>query len=266
MTDGGPAAGGTVAELWRFPVKSMGGERVESARVGPAGLLGDRAYAVIDVEDGTAATAKIRHWAGLFDFSARYGAEPVPGRALPPVWVHFPDGSVLRSDDEAVHPALSSVLGREVVLRAGTDPFVDLAAAHVLTSASLAGMGAMVGAEVDVRRFRPNLLLDATPEAAGFPEDAWVGRELSVGDGVALRPFMPAPRCVMTTLAQPGLPADSRLLAALTREHRRDAGEYGVRPCLGVYADVTGEGTVREGDTWSVRRGGGHRRGDDHAP
>ena len=107
----------TVVALHRYPVKSMLGESVEQSVVTGRGLLGDRTLAVYDVESGTVASAKVpRLWAGLLDFSARFAGEPEPGRPLPDVEIRFPDGSMLRSDDEGVDTALSAVLGREVRL------------------------------------------------------------------------------------------------------------------------------------------------------
>ncbi|MEQ3553224.1 MOSC N-terminal beta barrel domain-containing protein [Pseudonocardia nematodicida] len=107
----------TVVSLHRYPVKSMLGETVERSVVTARGLLGDRAMAVFDVESGTVASAKVpRLWAGLLEFSARYAGEPEPGRPLPEIEIRFPDGSMLRSDDEGVDVALSAVLGREVRL------------------------------------------------------------------------------------------------------------------------------------------------------
>lgn len=107
----------TVVSLHRYPVKSMLGESVERSVVSGRGLLGDRALAVYDVESGTVASAKVpRLWAGLLDFSARFAADPEPGRPLPEVEVRFPDGSMLRSDDSGMDTALSAALGREVRL------------------------------------------------------------------------------------------------------------------------------------------------------
>lgn len=107
----------TVVSLHRYPVKSMLGESVERSVVTGRGLLGDRALAVYDVESGTVASAKVpRLWSGLLDFSARFAADPEPGRSLPEVEVRFPDGSMLRSDDSGMDIALSAALGREVRL------------------------------------------------------------------------------------------------------------------------------------------------------
>src|SRR5437016_2697653 len=110
---------GTVASLWRYPVKSMQGEQLEAADVTGRGTLGDRAFAVIDVETGKVASAKHpRKWARLLDCSATFVAPPIAGAPMPAVRIALPDGSVVRSDDAEVDAALSSALDREVTLAA----------------------------------------------------------------------------------------------------------------------------------------------------
>jgi uncharacterized protein YcbX len=111
----------TVSAIHRYPVKSMLGESLTRCRIDRDGVLGDRAYAVIDVESGIVASAKVpRQWSVLLDFSARFVAEPVPGDPVPPVEIAFPDGSMLRSDHSGIDEALSAAVGRRV--RLGTVP------------------------------------------------------------------------------------------------------------------------------------------------
>ncbi|MCW2667650.1 MAG: hypothetical protein JWN57_2612 [Frankiales bacterium] len=106
-----------VQALYRYPVKSMLGHEVEQAQVSDRGVLGDRAYGLVDLADGTVASAKHpRKWGALLEFSARLVDEPVPGGSMPPVAVTFPDGSVRRSDQPGTDAALSAVLGRQVRL------------------------------------------------------------------------------------------------------------------------------------------------------
>lgn len=109
----------TVTAIHRYPVKSMLGESLTTCTVGPNGVVGDRAYAVIDGETGVVASAKVpRRWADLLAFSARFVSEPEAGAAPPPVEITFPDGSVHRSDDADIDDALSSAIGRPVHLAA----------------------------------------------------------------------------------------------------------------------------------------------------
>jgi uncharacterized protein len=105
-----------VGALFRYPVKSMLGEAVERCRIDERGVLGDRSYALLDVETGTVASAKVpRLWGGLLEFSARCAEEPERD-AAPPVEITFPDGSVHHSGDAEIDAALSAAIGRDVRL------------------------------------------------------------------------------------------------------------------------------------------------------
>ncbi|AWH92831.1 hypothetical protein A6035_12390 [Dietzia lutea] len=105
---------GTVSELWRYPVKSMRGDRVaETAVTERWGLPGDRGWVIRDEDAGELRSAK--KWAELLQFHARYVEEP-QGDATPTIEIDFPDGSSMRSDDDTVHEALSAALGRRVTL------------------------------------------------------------------------------------------------------------------------------------------------------
>ena len=106
-----------ISELWRYPVKSMLGERRDSAVVTATGVAGDRAYAVIDRSDGKVASAKNpRKWRALLRCHAEFLEEPVAGGAAPSARITLPDGTVVTSDDPDVHAVLSNFLGREVTL------------------------------------------------------------------------------------------------------------------------------------------------------
>ncbi len=260
----------TVMELWRYPVKSMLGERLEAADVTDLGLLGDRRYALMDRETGKVVSAKSpRKWPTLFAHRATYVQEPTDPQALPAVRITLPDGRVIRSDEADVDRVLTANLGREVTLDrsapatprleeywpdiegldhrdAMTDEtmapgtFFDSAVVHLVTTASLERLGQLYPeGRFDVRRFRPNLLLAPADGQAGFVEDAWVGRTLAIGEEVRLRITKPCMRCVMTTLEQDDLPKDPGILRAAAQHN-------GVR--VGVYASVERGGRVRRGD------------------
>lgn len=107
----------TVATLWRYPVKSMMGEELNGAEITSSGLLGDRAFALVDVETGNVISAKNpKKWPTLFYFRAQYSKPLINGR-LTPVLITLPDGTVLSSDDPAVDQKLSDSLGRQVTLQ-----------------------------------------------------------------------------------------------------------------------------------------------------
>src|SRR5947208_842229 len=108
---------GRVVAVWRYPVKSMMGEELNATEVTEHGLLGDRAYALIDAETGKVASAKNpRRWPNLFDFRAAYREPPRDPRSLPPVRITLPDGESLTTDQADVEARLSAAVGRPVRL------------------------------------------------------------------------------------------------------------------------------------------------------
>jgi uncharacterized protein YcbX len=150
------------------------------------------------------------------------------------------------ADDEKL-PDLSMVRVSDMVnfTRYSTPPgmFVDLAPVHVLSQASLATIGAEIGSDLDVRRFRPNVLLALDNPEDGLPESHWTGARVVLGEAV-LDVMMPTIRCVVPSRAQPGFEVDRRITKAVAVRAQR---------CLGVYCGVDSGGTVRVGDDVSVR-------------
>src|SRR5438045_1564328 len=103
---------GHVAALWRYPVKSMGGERIDSSLIGERGLAGDRRWAVVDAESGRVASAKRpRLWGPLLECRASYAAEPGDGGEAAPVRITLPDGREVVSDEPDRDRRLSEALG-----------------------------------------------------------------------------------------------------------------------------------------------------------
>lgn len=260
----------TVVALWRYPVKSMMGEQLNVAEVTDRGLLGDRAYAIVDRETGKVASAKFpRKWPTLFAHRATYVEPPSGTDGLRAVQITLPDGRVVRSDGPDLDRLLSADLGREVALDrsapeapsleeywpdmdgldfrdALTDEamlpgtFFDAGLVHLLTTATLARLGQLYPeGRFDVRRFRPNVVVASTNGEEGFIEDAWVGRTLTIGEEVRLQITKPCGRCVMTTLAQDDLPKDPGILRAAAQHNRVK---------VGVYAAVQRGGPLRHGD------------------
>lgn len=244
---------GTVAQLWRYPVKSFQGEQVERLEVGPGGALGDRTLAVVDPAARKVLSAK--RWPDLLHASARRQGDDVV--------LTLPDGSEHLASDPGVHAALSAWLDHEVRLQAppaeGVFPmemhtgmsdedtplfdwpgppgtWVDLADVHWLTTASLRAIaGEHPEGEWDVRRFRPTALIEASGD--GFVEDAWA--EVALGP-VRSNVLMPTPRCSMPSRAQPGLARDKAIGTTIRDRHDNN---------LGLYASITEGGTVTVGDT-----------------
>ena len=277
---------GKVATLWRYPVKSMLGEELNAAEVTERGLLGDRAYALLDTAEGKIASAKNpRKWPQLFDFRAAFVESPRPGEPLPLVRITLPSGRVVTSEHGDLHQTLSRALNREVTFAAAehsqysqraadgvSSPtpsrataeaywpdmeglahrdavtvfalpegtFFDCAVVHVLTTATLERLRQLYPAgRFEVRRFRPNIVLETDAGVNDFVEHAWIGRTLTIGDKVRLSITRPCSRCVMTTLPQADLPRDHGILRTAAQHNKAH---------VGVYAAVVHGGTIRRGD------------------
>ncbi|MFZ0834056.1 MAG: MOSC N-terminal beta barrel domain-containing protein [Mycobacterium sp.] len=239
----------SVGRLWRYPVKSMLGEEVAELQLGPSGVLGDRAYGFVDVQTGKLVSAKrAKSFGALLNCRARFLSAATEDRPSPPIAVRFPDGSSVRDDDAELARRTSELLGREVRLvataSAGTGltapgAMLDLAGLHLLEAGTLRRLAAEYPAgDWDPRRMRPNVLV-VGEESAG--EQQWLRGDLHIGAEALARVVGPTPRCVMTTLAAPGLRHDPDILRTITAV----SGEL---PCAGWYADVDRPGVIRTGD------------------
>jgi len=263
---------GSVVSLWRYPVKSMMGEELNAAEITERGLLGDRAYALVDSSDGKVASAKNpRKWPQLFDFRAAFMDPPRPKTKVPPVHITLPEGTVVSSEQSDVNQILSRALDREVTLDAtdrgqrtpkaeeywpdmeGLDhrdtvtdfdlpegTFFDCAVVHLLTTATVDRLRELYPeGRFEVRRFRPNIVMETASGVKDFVENAWIGRTLAIGHAVRLNITGPCPRCVMTTLPQGDLAKDPGILRTAARHNHAN---------VGLYASVVRGGTVRRSD------------------
>lgn len=261
---------GSVAAMRRYPVKSMQGEELTSVAVSTQGLLGDRAYALVDTSDGSVVSAKNpRRWPQMFAMRATFAAEPKPGSPLPPVQIRLPQSMEVLSTQADVNAVLCRELGRPVTLQgqapgkpmlqqfhpdlnnqggqekvtdepmlAGT--FFDLGIVHLVTTATLEQLAHHYPqGKFAVPRFRPNLVVTPAGGIKGFVENDWVGRTLRIGSAVRLRITQPCSRCVMTTLPQDDLPRDLGILRTAVQVNQGN---------VGVYATVEQTGDLRVGD------------------
>lgn len=228
---------GTIASLWRFPVKSMRGEQLTQAPVDVRGILGDRLYAVRDPDGKLGSgknTRRFRRMDGLLDFRARYEAGLTP-------MITLPDGTEVSGDDEHVDWAIANSLGRPGVTLVKEDiiSHFDELPLHIVTSASLRWLQDLVPhIEIDERRLRPNLMIEVA-ETVGKPEDSWVGRELHIGTHLVLDVAQRSQRCVMVNQAQEELPESNEILHAIS-----EANDLS----LGVHGRVLAPGRIHVGD------------------
>lgn len=300
---------GTIQQIWRHPVKSMAGERLDECTVGPLGIPGDRGWALRD--EKTREITNGKKIPRLMECAATYQEQPSQG-TTPNVKIIFPDGKQINSGDANVNLQLSQVLGKEVTLwplqpasnrahyrrqtaaartlgrlsrfkafrealpgimsltnqeagvremfsREADEPIPNLSVLpaevleftsplgtyfdafpiNVLTTASLEAMSRFNPSAVwDVRRFRPNFLVETEKGFEGLIEAGWTGRILRVGS-VDLKCEIPCARCGMTTHEHSGLPRDSSVLRSIVKDANQS---------LGMYASVVQSGAVNIGD------------------
>ena len=243
---------GRVIALWRYPVKSFLGERLDEASLGPDGVDGDRRFALRNVESGRV-------------LSAKKVARLLTGRARTEngrVAVSLPDGSEFAVDDVGVDERLSAWLGFPVAVvrpinddrrpemesddgiyrgRAGT--FFDSSPVHFVTSSTLAKLTTFhPEGRFDPRRFRPNVVLETPVD--GFVEETWLGAMMHLGDA-QIELTKPCSRCVMTTHAMDDLPVDRDILRTVNARNDEHVGVYGI---------VRTPGVVRVGDEATIAR------------
>lgn len=300
---------GEVREIWRYPVKSVGGEKLDSCTVGSLGIPGDRGWALRDEAIGEIRGAK--YLPKLMQYASRYREQPTEGKVTH-VDITPPDSTCIGSDEQDVNSRLSQLLGRDVSLcslqpasdkahyrraqpgasilsrlsrirplrphlgtliclagleapiremfsRKPDEPLPDFSTIpselfeftsppgtyfdaypiHLLTTSSLAAMTRLNPAAAwDVRRFRPNFLIETKSGIEGLVEASWGGRILRLG-ALIVRCEIPTVRCGMTTHAQAELPKDPTVLRTIVR----DAGQN-----LGIYASAMNSSRIAVGD------------------
>jgi uncharacterized protein YcbX len=271
---------GTIAGIFRYPVKSMLGEELDASTLGQNGIPGDRAWGVRDEMRGDFFVGK--RSAALMSCAAWYAAgsddELVPQ-------IRLPDGETFRADTEGAAEKVGRVVGREVTLwpvvpearqasprdglslldemrdlmareegevlpdfsnpppelleiYARNGPFFDAFPLLLLTRRSMESLAeAAPDVEIDMRRFRPNILIE-NAESGPFPEQDWIGRRIRIG-GAIVSIHSACIRCAMTTHGFSDVPKDVRVMRTLVKEAEGN---------LGVYAIVEEAGQVGRGD------------------
>lgn len=225
-------------------MSSLTGERLASLSIHEGRIQGDRSHLVVDLKSGeTAAPEKVARWKAALMLQAVTGANGQIEVTLPGMWSFI-------VDDPQLDQALSDHFGFHCGIRARgqviftTDgkrfasPRYEASALHILSSSTLFSLSkALPEAGIDVRRFRPNVIVE-TDDA----EDSWVGKRFIAGafqGAVTER----TKRCGMTMIEQPGLPEYPDILRTIVKTRQR---------YLGVYADAVSGGVISVGDNVSV--------------
>ncbi len=230
---------GSVSELWRYPVSSMGGERLDSAEIGAGGVTGDRLWGVVDLRDGeVAGPEKRRHWRPLPNIFSRFGEEGLQVGSGDGAW--FDAGSreadAFVSDHLRFPAAIRPHTPFETEKGGHVAPRYARADLHVLTTASMAALEGLLDdpAQVDPRRFRPNIVIATTPEWSGFAEHSFVGKRLAIGD-LVMTVSEPCARCSFTALSQGELAFEPQVLHSISQH---GGGGFGVLCAVENGADV----------------------------
>ena len=217
----------SVVEVWRYPVKSMAGERLDGCSVGQTGLEGDRRWALVDGstnQEGKLLT--IRQEEHLMTYRARLAGQSVE--------VVAPDGKVHRMDDRMVS-RLAAETSRPLTLRELEGANFDESPVLIVNLATVAAFGVEAGMPIDHRRFRANVYFDGlAPEE----EIAWLGRRVKVGEA-ELEVVSRCVRCVIITRDPDTTIATPELLRVLTETQKT---------CMGMYCQVARPGRVAVGD------------------
>lgn len=231
---------GIVRALYRFPVKSMRGERIECGQLGWHGLEGDRRFAFVRSQNSSRFP-----WLTGRDVPAllRY----VPYLTAPeqpkdsPLRVRTPAGADVAVEDDALRHELASRYGAAVhLMQLGRGAF-DSMPLSLVTTAAVRQLGAWLGSDLEPERLRANVLIEPVG-AEPFPEEGWLGRELAFGaraDSARVRVNRRIERCVMITLDPTTAAANPAVLRTVARAHEG---------CAGVYCSPSRTGTIYVGD------------------
>ena len=157
----------------------------------------------------------------------------------------------ISSTSTTTTPEGDAISDLALAMAAPPGTFFDLSTLHLMTTSTLAALRAAgPGADFDVRRYRPNVLIETDDE--GFVENGWVAGTVTMGASAAAHVDLPTMRCVMTTLAQRDVPADRQTLRVVSKANRVEITGLGVWACAGVYASVTEPGKVQLGDPVTI--------------
>ena len=228
-----------ITEIWRYPVKSMLGEQLDQANVGPGGIKGDRRWAVVDAESGVSLSAK--RYADLL----RCRAWTSDGEVM----IRLPDSREHPAGSSKVARGLSDLLGRQVTTRSaeatetiqhefptavtegegepflwepGTEAFFDCAPLQLLTTGTLVELQRLLPAsKVHRARFRPNFLVETSE--IGFVENDWVNKDVTLGS-LRCQVYDDTRRCIMVALGQGDLPRDTEVIRTILKSNDGRAG------------------------------------------
>lgn len=236
---------GRISALFRYPVKSMAGERLESANIGWHGIEGDRRFAFRRLADRGAFS-----WLTASRLPQLLLYQPVgrqeTAREPLPTHIRTPDGREYALADEALRKEIATRHRAEVELMQMKHGIFDEGSVSVIALGTMRSILHEAGLDTDVRRFRPNVVI-YTPGAEPFEEDRWVGKILefgSDGTGPVVSVTLRDQRCVMVNFDPDTAEAHPEVMKTIIRRNDNYAGVYGT---------VVRAGELRVGQVVSLR-------------
>lgn len=218
---------GRIEALFRYPVKSMRGEALETASVGWHGLDGDRRFAFRRLEDRGGFPWLI---ASKHPDLIRFTPSREHGNVeAPPTHVRTPEGEELPLFGEALAAEVGRRCGMPVQVMQMKHGIFDEASVSVISSTTALEICRLAGRDADIRRFRPNIVVRST-RAVPFEEDGWVGGVLAFGetdDAPAVAVTMRDVRCAVVNFDPDGGSPAPEVLKAAVRANQNTAGVYG---------------------------------------
>ena len=235
---------GRVSAIFRYPVKSMAGESLDDAKLGWHGIDGDRRFAFRRLADESAFP-----WLTASKVPELLLYKPIvldsKNGASPPTHIRTPEGAEYELRSDELRTEISRRHGSDVELMNLKHGIFDEAHISIINLGTIQGIERESGRELDLRRFRPNIVIEAD-SAEPFAEDRWVGHTLVFGEensAAAVKVTMRDERCVMVNFDPDTVERDSEVMKAVVRLNGNNAG---------VYCAVVQAGELRVGQAVSL--------------
>jgi uncharacterized protein len=227
---------GRISAIFRYPVKSMAGESLDVARLSWHGIEGDRRFAFRRLGDKSGFPWLTASKLPQLLLYKPFGRDSNTAELLP-THVCTPDGKEYEIRSDELRQEISSRYGSELELMNLRHGIFDEACISVITLGTVHGIERESGRDLDLRRFRPNIVID-TDSTEPFAEDKWVGQTLTFGEGnsaAALRVTMKDERCVMINFNPDTVERDSEVMKTVVRVNGNYAGVYGTVVTAGEF-------------------------------
>lgn len=269
---------GKIESIFRYPIKSIRGEKLFEVSIDENGVKGDRIFAFKDCQTGLIVSCKHpKKWKKLLELSATLNKDnsiivkddyntkwtnnleietriyELTSRSVKLESVSNNKERQFREADRSnVDNLGAEILQESLSIASKSNHFFDFAPLHLITSSSLSHIKKKYEeGDFDAQRFRPNLIIK-TNEEHGFLENEWLGKKIMIGDELIIKIIEPSPRCVLVTLKQGKLKEDKEILRTIVNNSSAKSYTYFpgkiLKGTLGVYAIIINQGKIKLGD------------------